>query len=112
MGSKNDTKTAARSAEPTLAQLRFRKLVRAMHSHGTGESVVAIGKRFDASPELLTKIIAGEDGVHADEATIERAAQEMELHPDYFHVEELGEFTTHEHFVGGSPLGKSASTEG
>lgn len=101
------TQKTTTKTEATLEQLRFRKLVRALHAHGTGMSAAAIAAKLDVDPKLIGDVIAGD--AHVDEQTVDRAIDAFGVHHDFFQVEDLGEYTTHEHFVGRSPFAPASS---
>lgn len=94
--------------EASLEQLRTRKLLRALHKHGNGMSVAAIAAKLEAKPELVADVIDGK--VHVDEQLVERASHAFDVHPDFFSRKELGEFTTHDHFVGRSPFSSKSES--
>lgn len=86
----------------TLRQRRFRKLLRALNDNDKGMSQAEIARRIGVSPGLVSQILL--ENKHAGEETIDKGKRALNIHEDFFSVEDLSPYTTHEPFVGGSPF--------
>lgn len=88
-------------AEPTIRQLRFRKLLRIFHDNGAGLSQQAIADKLGISQTLVAQVLL--ENKQGGEESIAKAKKALDLHEDWFSAEEIGTFTWKD-FVGATPL--------